>query len=272
MYDKVNAIALDSISDIRLGIYFYDTDENSPPSHMPSHSHGVYELYVNLSGEVSFIVNNKIFPLQSGDIILSRPNEFHHIIFKESTVCRRFVLFFSGEGSTEIFEGALKNIGSHIVLPIEKKKRFISLCHSLLDSDNSHFSRWYQVFELMHLLTYGSTNTIEYDNSDLPEDIIITTHFVEKNLSNSITVKNMAENAHVSVNTLERHFKEYLNVSPKDYLKFKRLARACTLLAEDKSVQEVCDSCGFPDYSHFIASFKKEYGMTPLKYKNNNKR
>ena len=106
MYDKVNVISLDSMSELRLGIYFYDTEKNAHSSYMHSHSHDVYELYVILSGEISFIVNNKIFPLQSGDIILSRPHEFHHGIIKESTVCRRFVLFFSGEGSTEIFEGA----------------------------------------------------------------------------------------------------------------------------------------------------------------------
>ncbi|MBR6765952.1 MAG: helix-turn-helix transcriptional regulator [Clostridia bacterium] len=266
MYDKNNVISLDTINEIRLGIFFYDTDANALPSKMESHSHGVYELYVNLSGEISFMVNNRIYPLQSGDIILSRPNEFHHAIIKESTTCRRFVLFFSGEGSSQIFENSLKNIGSHIVLPIEKKKRFITLCHNLIESDNSHFSRWYQVLELMHLLTYGSTNTIEYDQSVLPEDITATMYYIENNLSNNITVRSMAENAHVSINTLERHFKEFLNVSPKDCLKYKRLARACTMLSEGKNVQETCDICGFSDYSHFIATFKKEYGMTPLKF------
>jgi AraC-like DNA-binding protein len=165
----------------------------------------------------------------------------------------------------------LKNIGSHIVLPVEKRKRFITLCHSLLESDNLNFSRWYQVFELMHLLTYGSTNTMEYDHATLPEDITTTLHFMENNLSSNITIKDIAENAHISVNTLERHFKEFLNVSPKDCLKYKRLARACTMLSEGKNVQETCDACGFSDYSHFIATFKKEYGMTPLKYQKHNK-
>ncbi len=270
VYDKHNKIIIEHLDELNMSIFFYDTEKTSYYSPLDIHSHGVYELYFLLSGDVSFMVNGRIYLLQSGDIILSRPNEYHHVINKSSTACRRFVLFFSGDGAAQIFEDALKNVGSHIVLPIEKRKRFITLCHSLLENDNRHFSRWYKVLELLHLLSYGSSDSIEYDRSVLPSDVVTAMQFIENNISSNITVYAIAKNANVSINTLERHFKDLLGISPKDFLKRKRLTRACTLLSEGKNVQETCDMCGFSDYSHFISLFKKEYEVTPLKFKKQN--
>jgi AraC-like DNA-binding protein len=38
------------------------------------------------------------------------------------------------------------------------------------------------------------------------------------------------------------------------------------LLRENKQITEVCNLCGFGDYSNFIRAFKKEFGMSPKKY------
>jgi AraC-like DNA-binding protein len=38
------------------------------------------------------------------------------------------------------------------------------------------------------------------------------------------------------------------------------------LLKENIKVTEVVIKCGFGDYSNFIRSFKREYGVSPKKY------
>ncbi len=222
-------------------------------------------MYVNLSGEVAFVVNDTVYPLQDGDIIISRPGEHHHGIHTASTCRRRFVLFLSGEGTKQIFDNYLTRLGSHIVLPADKRNRFVALCHTLLE-ENSPLAQLTYTLELLHLLSYSTSASARYDYSLLTPDVLATLQYIDSNFAESITVQNMAENAHVSVSTLERHFKKLMNISPVSFLTQKRLERACVLLSEGKSVQETCDLCGFSDYSHFIMLFKKEYGTTPLKY------
>ena len=46
----------------------------------------------------------------------------------------------------------------------------------------------------------------------------------------------------------------------------RRLAAAKMMLEQGASVQETCAACGFSDYSHFIALFKRKFGTTPFQY------
>ena len=101
----------------------------------------------------------------------------------------------------------------------------------------------------------------------LPDDIIKATEFIDNNISKPITVKEVSEYAHVSINSLERHFKEHLQMTPAKYIKRKKLIYSTTLLSKQLSINEVCEKSGFTDYSGFISSFKKEFGITPYQYK-----
>ena len=104
-------------------------------------------------------------------------------------------------------------------------------------------------------------------SDSVPADISRAIAFIGENLGNVITVSEVAKAAHISVNTLERRFLDILKVTPSGYIKSRRLARAAELLPLCSSVGEVCEKCGFQDYSNFIAIFKKQFGVTPLKFK-----
>ena len=46
-----------------------------------AHIHDYCEIYFNVSGNVSFAVENKVYPVNTGDIIISKPNEIHYCIY-----------------------------------------------------------------------------------------------------------------------------------------------------------------------------------------------
>jgi AraC-like DNA-binding protein len=39
------------------------------------------------------------------------------------------------------------------------------------------------------------------------------------------------------------------------------------MLREGNSLNEVCESCGWTDYSYFIRVFRQETGVTPMGYR-----
>jgi AraC-like DNA-binding protein len=56
-------------------------------------------------------------------------------------------------------------------------------------------------------------------------------------------------------------------MSPYQFVKRMRLDRARTLLVEDDlSVSEVTREVGYASPSHFIAEFKRHFGVTPHAY------
>ena len=255
------------IRDFSVKIYYYYRYEDTMNKPMELHNHDVYEMYVNLTGNVTFIVNDNTYLLQSGDIIISRPMENHRAIHSQDNERQRFVLFFCGEGAKDIFEEYLKDVNSHIVLPAEKSRQFISLCRKLLEQNISEISKITLTFELLQLLSYNTNSSTGYNYDLFPADMALALEYIDTHIMGKLLVSDIAKNSFVSVVTLERHFLEYLQMTPIEFIKNKRLSMACVLLAEGKSVQETFNTCGFSDYSHFIQTFKKTYGVTPLKFK-----
>ena len=73
----------------------------------------------------------------------------------------------------------------------------------------------------------------------------------------------------ISVSSLQRAFRTYLGLSPKQYLIKIRMNRALELLTEnERSVKEIAFACGFADEKYFSRAFRKRYGYPPSQLKN----
>lgn len=68
----------------------------------------------------------------------------------------------------------------------------------------------------------------------------------------------------MTVNTLERHFRLKIGISPYSYIQNCRFSNVIAILETGGTVTDAAMESGFSDYSHFIASFKKRYGKTPF--------
>jgi AraC-like DNA-binding protein len=43
------------------------------------------------------------------------------------------------------------------------------------------------------------------------------------------------------------------------------------LMFTDKNIRYIVDACGFPNQKSFSSAFKNKYGMTPKRYRDENK-
>ncbi len=66
---------------------------------------------------------------------------------------------------------------------------------------------------------------------------------------------------------LSREFPKYFKTTIGKYIRKQKINKAVSLiLNKNYSMTEICYECGFYDQSHFISSFKKIYGNTPLQF------
>ncbi|MGG5318207.1 AraC family transcriptional regulator [Enterococcus sp. AZ072] len=92
--------------------------------------------------------------------------------------------------------------------------------------------------------------------------------FVHQHFGEAITIKEMAEAAHISPTECTRCFKEFTDYSPYEYLIQYRISEAKQqLMQTDDSIQQIAIQTGFRESSSFIQAFKKRVGITPLKYR-----
>lgn len=72
----------------------------------------------------------------------------------------------------------------------------------------------------------------------------------------------------VSENYFRRLFKEYSDISPKEYILRAKIDKAKLRLYEDNiPISEIAEICGFPDTAYFCRIFRKRTGLSPLAYR-----
>lgn len=232
-----------------------------------SHIHDDCEIYINLSGDVSFIVEGNIYPLKHGDIIITRPFEYHHCVYHSDKIHKHFCISFSPSGNEhflDLFFERNPGQGNCLSLSGDDTEVLISLCHKMTKEEENPIKRYYNFFSLLNLLSDARVDSKGEKHFD---DVSLAVEYINLEFAYPIRISDIARKAGVSVNTLERHFQVTLFVSPREYLRKRRLANACKLLSDGATVTEASDKSGFSDYSSFISLFKTTYGVTPLKYK-----
>lgn len=247
---------------------YVEIDSNSPENVFDSHIHNECEIYINLSGDVSFVVENNIYPITPGSIIITRPFEYHHCIYHSNKLHKHFWFLFSATNNEYLFDKFFnRKTGENNLLILEKDKtqQLISACEKMTDGAQSEFGKYFNFFQIINLINDA---TVPDRPVTLYPDIVVTAMaYINDNLSYPISVGEISKKVNVSVNTLERYFMQFLNVSPTAYIKKMRLSNAARLLSDGYSVTEASENSGFSNCSAFISLFRKTYGQTPYAYK-----
>lgn len=78
----------------------------------------------------------------------------------------------------------------------------------------------------------------------------------------------LADAVNMSVNNFLLLFRNEMGSSPQTYFRRRRLEAACNMLdSTNSSIDEIAIDAGFYDRYHFSRAFKKEYGISPAKYR-----
>jgi len=232
--------------------------------------HEECEIYVNLSGDVSFEVENGIYPVSRGSVIITRPYEYHHCIYHSDKPHEHFWITFSAQEDEEflqLFFRREKGKNNLIVLDESQLRELCAVLNALLSNEADPLLRRIYFLQTMHILCQGTgaSSTSYVDN--LPQDVAAALLYMDEHLSEDLSMETVATVCNVSLNTLERHFKEAMGLSPFATLRRKRLIASLEHLRKGDSVAECAYKCGFSDYSNYIQLFRKQFGLTPLQYK-----
>lgn len=100
------------------------------------------------------------------------------------------------------------------------------------------------------------------------EAIQKTLNHIEEHISEEIQIEELAEIAALSLFYYQRLFARLVKSPVREYIKMRRLARACTALRDkQKRIIDVAVEYGFGSHESFTRAFKDVYGITPAQYR-----
>lgn len=163
---------------------------------------------------------------------------------------------------------------SHIVYPSWNAIRnfFTSINHYIKEDIFSHDSTAenLKITELIYLIVTQQdcclTSKI-LSNIDLSRESFEQT--IQNHIFEDISISALADKCNRSLTSFKKEFRRHYFEPPhKWFIKQRLMHSRLLLISTDKSVSEIGIECNFPNTSHFIKLFKKEYNLTPATYRN----
>ena len=110
---------------------------------------------------------------------------------------------------------------------------------------------------------------LKYKQDDMKKGI---EKYVRKRIINTggmVSIQEIMAETGYSEAYIRRIFKQYNDISPKQFAKFVRFQHLLRKIKSDSSIEELAMKCNYYDEAHMIKEFKSYAGMTVEKYKKN---
>ena len=241
------------------------------------HSHNTYEIYMFLEGEAEYIVEEKVYTLSPGDIIIIKKHEMHRVHILGNKKYHRIVFmlepdFFVSNNIPELENIFLKSSNKTGNKINADEARACGLYDAIMrfkkyntaSEPSSAVVAKSVLIEFLYLLS--GVSDLEYThtaNKNLA-DIII---YLNNNFTDNITLDFLCDKFFVSKYYLCHIFKEATGLTVQKYIKEKRLVRALELKNSGMTLTEAALRSGFDNYSSFFRVFTKRYNSNPTNFK-----
>ncbi|MDD4188602.1 MAG: AraC family transcriptional regulator [Eubacteriales bacterium] len=242
------------------------------------------EIYMFLSGDITYQLEGRIYKLKPGDILLIRGNDMHKVSVKNGKPYERIMLMVKPKyllnNSSEksnlgmCFESS-KIIGSNLIRSNPKQlkemrdilRKFEESCNS-----SSYGSNIIRDISVVDFILHVNRAFIEAKSGADSKDIVFRdiisniVDYINDNLEAPLGLETISKKFFISKYHLAREFKKYTGFTLHKFVLQKRLILAKSLLNENTNINYICGMCGFNDYSNFIRAFKSAFGLPPKKY------
>lgn len=123
---------------------------------------------------------------------------------------------------------------------------------------------------LIEYLNTLSDSLLNRENNAFQIQNVIS--FIEEHYTEEISIATISSAFHISPNYLSSRFKKTFGMKFTEYVTILRISQAKKLLVEtNMQTQEIASTIGYLSTSHFIRTFVKQIGSTPLEYRANEK-
>ncbi len=248
---------------------------------MDMHIHDCYEIYYSISGGKQFLIDNRFYTIEPGDIFIINQYESHKITQVDKMVHERIVLSIHPEYTKRLstaetdldacFSARPEGFSHKISLTKEQQNRFLYYINKITKADGFGHDIIEQTafMELMVMLhaAFRTSHAKEpagtYIYNQQVDDILA---YININIASPITIEQLSKEFYLSESYICRIFKSATGTTINKYVNARRISIAKSLLSSGVGVTEAYEKSGFTDYSNFFKAFTKAVGISPKKY------
>lgn len=234
----------------------------------------IYHLQILLQGHCRSAARGKDQIFRAGEILLINPDDPVDLTY--STDCEKFIVKLP----VRLLENAC--LERHWTLPaqgirfaverhdVSAMSGFVQLlgliCHEAENAAHGEVQSLYERIVANKLLAHLANNVLRVlPQPDESGGFDRMREFIEEHLTEEISVAQLMAVAQVSERSLYTLFERQVGLSPRDYMRQRKLERVHAQLqsATARSVTEVALNHGFLHLGRFSESYRKRFGELP---------
>lgn len=262
----------------------YDNLETHP-SMRANHFHDEYEIYYLMSGERNYFVDNKVYNIKKGDIVLINHNVIHRTISVNSSKYERACFYFNDNflksfpqyiNSIDISSCFKENV--NIMRLDYSQQLFMDQLVKKMNNEctlKSDLNKAYVQILMIELLIFIQrciktqrliNNTANLDTKQKKILEIIT--YINNHYMDELSLSLLSNKFYVSISYLTKNFRLVTGFSFIEYLNNLRIKEAINLLQQTNlSISTISQKVGYTNISHFGRIFKSIAGCSAIKYR-----
>ena len=233
------------------------------------HYHHAYEIHISES-ERKFLVSDQLVHLKERDVLLIKPDVVHRTssktpLFSSLELPIAYLeKYFTEEGIDLITQCFEKNV----IRVRESDFKELTDCVEKFKEDTA------DILSLTRILCILRNNMSRATRSEESHDSLASkiVDFVTENYKTIDNLEVITNMFFISKSYLCALFKDYTGTSIMNYINYLRIHHSLDLLSRTNiSIEQVAIQSGFSSLANFSQTFKSVIGISPLKYRKENK-
>ena len=250
------------------------------PWRYETHDHSAVEILLTLEGMVTYTIEDKIYQVRKGEILIVPPDTLHSLTMGEGS--SRYLFLFESDAIMTMRD--IKSMAMYFHKPFHLRDgsdAHVRIRELLLRAREAYEKRelmWNTMCYSCILRVYATLGQ-RYLSGIKPrtgdnmrnmdsEVINAVMTYINNHYREELSLEDVARFAGFSRYYFSRSFKRQTGYSFKDYLCQKRLQVAMDLLIRtNRSMRDVAIESGFGSVATFNRVFREKKGCTPTQYR-----
>ena len=256
------------------------------------HWHYFMEILLMIKGEMEMQIGNSTITAKAGEVIVLLPSVMHSLKIVSENAQYYGIKFKPGNQYEQqtgkgmkwtelaLFKMAVteKNVRAHFPVSVVRKTNIRYMMNLAMEEMQTQDSGYISTISAaVHIILTDIIRIWQKEGLSLESletkvtgglSVEALPAYIDENISEELRVEELAKICNLSYSGFSKKFIKMFGRPCKKYIELIRVRKVARLLKDTSDdLNTISQETGFSDTSHMIRCFKKEYGVTPKKYR-----